>query len=202
VETILRMERRSLWPDATPTWHPIETSFAGDPKQKASYALVTDGEFIQVSFRVAGKPFALNSPIPGTFYEGLWFADCGEFWLYSPESDRYLEFNVGPEGAWWGQAFSAPRVRDLTCDPPTVSTQVLPVPEGWGTQITFPWKDVERSLGTNANLLANVTLVLGGCGDPDTPENHFHSVAEFIGGKKDFHRPKDWLTLIVDGDIL
>jgi hypothetical protein len=127
------------------------------------------------------------------FFEGLWYGDCGEFFLYAPSTQRYIEVNVAPNGAWWSCVFSAPRVRDLACSPPAISRTVDALDRGWQVGFSLELEEVFRCLGSVEDVRGNITLILGGCPDDDPPLGNLHSAAHLK--EVDFHRPQDFVLL-------
>jgi hypothetical protein len=171
----------------------FETSFAGAPKVPASYALTHNEAELQIEFRVETTPHVCPEAAAGEFYEGLWRFDCGELWLASPVTGRYIEFNLAPNGAWWACVFSAARVRDLGTAPPIVTTQGRFAAEGWTASLSVAWADIRRCLQDEAEPNANLTLVVGGCPDENAPLENLHTVCPL--SEVDFHRPQDWQPL-------
>lgn len=131
---------------------------------------------------------------PNQYFEGLWRGDCGELWLASSESSRYIEVNLAPNGAWWTCVFSSPRIRDINCPSPQCQDlQSEALGQYWQASLTLPWTEIFRCLQSEEPPVANVTIVLGGCPDHDAPHENLHSAVPL--GAVDFHRPQDWVPL-------
>lgn len=128
------------------------------------------------------------------FVEGLWRFDCAELFLLNPANSRYVEFNFSPSGAWWCCAFSAPRQRDTSVQPPNVRFENAEIrSDGWTLEVSLDWSDIEAILGSREGLKGNVTLILGGCPDENPPLENLLTVAPLTA--VDFHRPHEWLPL-------
>ncbi len=174
-------------------WRQFETSFAGPPKHEAAYRIQDDGTGMLVSFMASKTPLELKMSFLDFIVEGLWRADCGELWLYSPSTGRYIEINVAPNGAWWACVFSAPRLRDEECERPKCDTTRADSKSGWLSTIYVSWDEIRRCLQSTEDLHANVTLILDGCPDVDPPLENLHSAVKL--GAVDFHRPHEWVPL-------
>jgi hypothetical protein len=159
-----------------------------------AYRLLVTELGLEVAFTAQKVPLIIELTQEGQYFEGLWKADCGELWLACPENGRYIELNLGANGAWWSCAFSSPRVRDLECRPPLcieIKTEALG--QYWQASLTLPWSEIFRCLQSEEAPVGNVTLVLGGCPDVDAPLENLHSAVPL--GAVDFHRPQDWVPL-------
>lgn len=173
----------------------FKSSFAGPASAQAGYCLEVFEEpgVLAVSFEVHQKPAYLESISAGTFYEGLWRYDCGELWLYSPSTQRYVEFNLAPNGAWWASVFSSPRIRDESCIPPICDTSSVERADAWFCSLKVEISEIKRCLGTIEDLHANVTLILGGCPDFDVPLENLHTIVPLPA--VNFHMPGHWLPI-------
>ena len=175
-------------------WRPFRDSFAGPATYDGAYRLLVTEAGLQVSFLAQKAPVVIDLTQKGQFFEGLWRADCGELWLTCPESGRYIEVNLGPNGAWWACVFTSPRIRDTECTPPLcmdIESEALGT--FWRASLTIPWTEVFRCLQSDDAPNANVTLVLGGCDHPQEKLENLHSIVSL--GAHDFHRPQDWVPL-------
>ena len=123
---------------------------------------------------------------PGAFTEGLWEWDVAELFLSDPESGRYLELNLAPNGAWWAATFTAPRVR-AAVQPGfegLIRAHAEETPgDGWCAALRIPLALLEREIGYGQMTKANVTAILG------SPDQTFHSAAKLPGAVPDFHQP-------------
>ena len=139
-------------------------------------------------FRASCPAPALINPAarPGAFCPELWKYDTAEFFLASPVTGHYLEFNLCPNGAWWAQAFSAPRVAADTPAPEGVLTEAAYTPTGWSTQAAIPLTELGRlGLDPRHCLLAAAAIV-------HSPDYLFLTTADNQTGEPDFHRPACW----------
>ncbi len=180
--------------EAMSDWQMFTTSFSGPSNHECAYRLLVAEDGLQVSFLAKKPPLIIDLAQPNQFCEGLWRGDCGELWLASLESSRYIEVNLAPNGAWWTCVFSSPRIRDLDCPPPqSQNLQSESLGQYWQASLVLPWTEVFRCLQSKEAPLANVTLVLGGCDHPDEKLENLHSIVSL--GAHDFHRPQDWVPL-------
>ena len=87
----------------TSDWYDVEV------EARTAFGFATDPNSFH--FRVIRDAPARVHPDarPGVFTADLWQFDAAEFFLVSPDIDRYLEFNLAPNGAWWSCEFTAPR---------------------------------------------------------------------------------------------
>ena len=171
------------------TWYTFKSSFAGPPQAECAYRFDLENEFFEIAFLVQIAPFINPDTTLQGFFEGLWHHDCGELWLCNPESGRYIEINLAPDGAWWSCVFSSPRVRDIECPHPKCSVKSFPSKGGWTATLQIPKTEIKRCLSDVDNLVGNITLVLGG----DSELENLHSAVPL--GAMDFHRPQDWVPL-------
>lgn len=129
---------------------------------------------------------------PGGFQADLWRWDVAEWFVAHPDSGRYLEFNLAPNGAWWSCEFTAPRVRADETDIafPEVATFADLAPDGtWVAAMAIPIDLLEARIGFGTGSTANVTMILG------SPAQRFLSAAPLGGGPPDFHRPERFTEL-------
>lgn len=155
-----------------------------DPAVSFSFEL-TDRDLI---FRASCPVPATINPAarPGAFCPELWKYDTAEFFLASPVSGHYLEFNLCPNGAWWAQAFSAPRVQDNVPPPTGVVTTAEFTPTSWNTQASIPLTELARlGLDPRHCQLAAAAIV-------HSPDYLFLTTAANQTGEPDFHRPDCW----------
>lgn len=129
---------------------------------------------------------------PGAFQTELWRWDVAEWFVAHPDSGRYLEFNLAPNGAWWSCEFTAPRMRADATDIafPEVATFADLAPDGaWVAAMAIPIDLLEARIGFGPGSTANVAMILG------SPAQRFLSAAPLGGGPPDFHRPERFAEL-------
>lgn len=139
-------------------------------------------------FRAARRAPAVIHPEarPGAFCAELWRYDTAEFFMGQAEGGRYLEFNLCPNGAWWAQAFDAPRVAAAEAAPQGVRATGQCEPEGWECCARIPLSELIRlGLDPRACRLAFTAIL-------NTPQQIFLTTAEDLSGEPDFHRPSSW----------
>lgn len=129
---------------------------------------------------------------PGTFQEELWKYDVGEWFLYSPESGQYWEFNLSPNGAWWSCGFSAPRLQDPGMAVPSgVETRAEQTSDSWLAMAKIPLHELapvakEKDLSL---LKMAVTFIL------ESPRQVFLTSAAIDTPDPDFHLPGSYGSL-------
>ena len=165
----------------------IQNDWLGNPLDvPAAFGLAIDhGSFWFVASR--RKPALLHPDArPGKFTPELWKYDVAEFFLKHPESGRYLEFNLAPNGAWWSAEFTAPRVRahEEDLEVPGVKTYAELSPDGsWLTAASIPLEVLQARFGFGSESLINVTFIV------DSPEQKFLTATPAPeGADPDFHR--------------
>ncbi len=128
----------------------------------------------------------------GVFQELLWKYDTAEFFIATAGADRYIEFNLAPNGAWWAAAFTGPRV---------VNTAMPQVPEsvvatghagntGWECEARLPlrWLEYMDIIPGKSPLRLAAAAIL------NSPQQIFLTTACDTSGKPDFHHPWHWET--------
>ena len=109
-----------------------------------------------------------------------------ELFIKDAHSDRYLEFNLAPNGAWWSAEFTSPRVKADNEDIPIVGVRTYAKISGdgcWQAAASIPLSFLESDFSFGQGSRINVTFIV------DSPEQKFLSVAELRGAKPDFHQP-------------
>ena len=123
---------------------------------------------------------------PGQFFEGLWQHDVAEVFFLEPESGRYLEVNLAPNGAWWACWHSGARVRQKRQpDFSKIEAHGLTNEHRWEASIHLP----TALFASVATLRFNMTFVL------NSPKQSFLSLAQLPGKQPDFHQPEHFLEL-------
>ncbi len=126
----------------------------------------------------------------GQFQEHLWKYDTAEFFIATADAERYLEFNLAPNGAWWAAAFTAPRLQEtaLPTVPQGVRAHGHAGASGWECEAQLPLAPLRLmgiSPGESPFRLA-AAAILG------SPEQRFLTTATEADGRPDFHRPWSW----------
>lgn len=123
---------------------------------------------------------------PGRFQAELWRYDVAELFLAHPESGRYLELNLAPNGAWWSCEFTAPRLRaeEVEIAMPEVATFAELGPQGgWIAAMAIPLDLLRARIDFGEGTRGNLSFLL------ESPSQRAVSVADLGGGEPDFHRP-------------
>lgn len=151
-----------------------------------AYSLAMDGQrlWFVAHHRKAASPHPQARP--GKFMAELWRYDVAELFISHPESGRYFEFNLAPNGAWWSCEFSAPRVRveEIDIAMPEVATFSDMAADGsWVAAMALPLDLLKARLDFGPQTRANVTMIL------NSPDQQFVSAADLGSGEPDFHQP-------------
>lgn len=140
-------------------------------------------------FVAAGKTPAQIHPQarPGQFLAELWKFDCVEFFIANARSERYLEFNLAANGAWWSAEFIGPRQRAEVQHVafPEVATFAELSPEGgWLSAMAIPLDLLQARIDWSLESFVNVTAIV------ETPQQRFVSANPLPGDTPDFHQPQ------------
>ena len=125
---------------------------------------------------------------PGEFREELWKYDAAEFFITTPSGDKYMEFNLSPNGAWWASVFCAPRVVAAGYEHwrPQVQASGQSTEEGWACEALIPTAALEQVGITPADCKLAVCAILS------SPKQVFLTSALPCDTQPDFHRPDLW----------
>lgn len=186
-------EEELSWESHDPLWSSSDRDWYGSEFDIApGYSLVTDRSHLWFSvFRNKHAVLAADAQ-PHRFVEGLWLGDVAELFIKDAHQDRYLEFNLAANGAWWSAVFLRPRVR--------ISTENTPIPGvrtysrispdgGWCAAAALPLRFLESEFGFGPRSKLNVTFIL------DSPEQRFISISKLPGEKPDFHQPNHFQSI-------
>ena len=166
----------------------IETDWYGSKLDKAPKYFFTLSE-THLHFWAGQKGLAGShhpTAQPGQFHAELWRFDVAEFFLTSPNSSHYLEFNLSPNGAWWSCAFEAPRVA-ASGNPqaiPGVTTESQQTSSSWWAHAAIPRAWLEQHLGLGPDSHLNATFIL------NSPDQLFATASDLGDGEPNFHRPE------------
>lgn len=162
-------------------WH------GGELDRPAGFSLAMDRRRLWF-IATHGRPAVLHPRSrPGKYLAGLWEYDVAELFIAAPGSDRYFEFNLSPNGAWWSCEFKSPRVREEEMDVvmPEVATHAELAPDGgWVAAMSVPLDLLRARLDFGPECRVNVAMIL------NHPEPRYLSAADLGGGTPDFHRPE------------
>jgi len=152
----------------------------------AAFSLVADLRFLW--FVASHRRPAILHPKarPGCFLAGLWNYDVAELFLSDPQSGRYFEFNLAPNGAWWCCEMTAPRVREDEADiamPGVVTYSEVAADGAWVAAMKIPLDLLVARLDFGPLTRGNVTMIL------ESPAQRWLSLAELAAGEPDFHQP-------------
>ena len=127
---------------------------------------------------------------PNQFTRELWKYDVAEFFLFNPDNDRYLEFNLSPNGAWWAAEFSGPREGMGEAPLQGVKTHSeLGADGSWLVAAQFDLQMMQERFYFGAESRMNATFII------NSPDQKFISVADLGDGEPDFHQPEKFKPL-------
>jgi len=154
------------------------------PPAQISLSTQKGGLLLQAAREDSCRPHPLSHP--HEFFEGLWEFDVAEAFILEPESGRYLEVNLAPNGAWWACLHSGIRERE-TRQPSFEGTEALGKiePNRWEASLFLP----DSLFSSLEGLRINATFIL------NSPAQTFHSLAKLPGEQPDFHQPDHFLPL-------
>ena len=176
------------WEGLDPRWSMVDRDWHGQPVAvPAAFALAVDRSHLW--FVAAREKRASISPDTGPceFTEALWCYDVAELFIKDAHSDRYLEINLAPNGAWWSAEFVGPRVRACTEDIPIVGVKTYSKTSAdgyWQAAASIPLSFLKSDFSFGQGSRVNVTFIV------DSPEQKFLSIAALPGAKPDFHQPE------------
>ncbi len=180
-----------LQSSANAPWQHIPCEWFGTPVEppfEFRFHLTEDA----LVFCARRKSPALLHPeaLEGEFRELLWKYDTAEFFIVSPGEERYLEFNLAPNGAWWSAVFTDPRVVDPTVPavPAGVVARGKATSEGWECEVSLPL----ASLAEMGLTPADTPCRIAAAAIRTRPEQIFLTTATDTTGKPDFHHPWHW----------
>lgn len=137
---------------------------------------------------------------PGRFQAELWKYDVAELFLADPQSGRYLELNLAPNGAWWSCEFTGPRQRaeEIEIAVPEVATFAELAPNGgWLSAMAVPLDLLQARIDFGESTRANVAFIL------NSPQQRLLTATDLGGGEPDFHLPDRFASLtFIDADLL
>jgi len=134
-------------------------------------------------------PLAPRESFPANgFLEGLWKQDVAECFIATPALGTYTEYNLSPGGAWWAAQLIGPRLRQ---DP-------QPSPERFSVRSESAWEASHWIAGMSVPLPDPDACTLNFTAIVTRPEGRqFYSLAPLGGDRPDFHRPGEWLPLLL-----
>ncbi len=154
-------------------------------RAERSYSVARTATALYVAYRIAGD-FQLH-PLarPGSFIEGLWEYDLVELFLLDSGGERYEEFNIAPNGAWWRCVFSSYRVREDAVDyaEPSPGIATSQRNGSWSVAIGIPFSQLNIDFRAREGERLNVcAIVSNGHG------REYLSTAPLDAVKPDFHQ--------------
>ena len=177
----------------------LSTDWDGKLVKPALYfALAADTQALWFLARRKAKAFVHPEGQAGCFQPELWRYDVAEWFLCHPKTGAYWEFNLSPNGAWWSQGFSAPRVPDLEwgqLEGVETSAFFDSEQEEWVSMARIPWASLGPVFTHRPYHEAIIEMKLAVTAILESPEQVFLTTALNQIGDADFHRPKDFNSL-------
>lgn len=192
----------TIFTSPTPlSWGNLDVPLLGMDKDLAGEAMLPAAAFSLVMdpqrlwFLASHRAAASLHPDarPGGFLAGLWQHDVAELFLADPESGRYLEINLAPNGAWWTCEFTAPRVRAEEVDiamPEVATFSEMAADGSWVAAMAIPLDLLKARLDFGEHTRMNVTMILG------SPAQRFVSAVDLGAGEPDFHQPAKFPKIV------
>lgn len=185
--TVFTSSRPLVWGEMDVPLFGLNKDVHGVPLQvPAAFSVVMDTRCL---WFIANhrKPARLHPRArPGAFQTELWQYDVAEIFLADAAGERYFEFNLAPNGAWWSCEFTAPRKRaeEVEIAMPEVATFSEISPEGaWLAAMALPLDLLRSRLDFGPESRLNITMIL------ESPAQKFTSAADLGSGPPDFHQP-------------
>lgn len=152
----------------------------------ASYAVVMDPQHLWFIANHRRPASVHPQARPGLFQNELWKYDVAELFVTDPLNQRYFEFNLAPNGAWWSCEFTAARVRADEADiamPEVATFSDMSADGSWIAAMAIPLDLLKARLNFGAGSRMNVAMIL------ESPEQKLMSTTDLGGGTPDFHQP-------------
>lgn len=178
---------RLSWDALDPSWSHIERDWYGQQMPvSAAFGLVLDSTDLWFVAKRDQQPKVLPDAVPHEFTPELWRYDVAELFIRDACSDRYLEFNLAPNGAWWSAEFDQARQRSSTDDIVIQGVRTyakVSASGGWQAAASIPVSYLKSVFEFGANTSLNVAFIV------DSPQQSFLSMAKLPGSQPDFHQP-------------
>lgn len=159
----------------------------------AAFALSVDGRSLWFLALHAAPPALHPESTPGKFMPGLWNHDVAECFLSDPNGTRYLELNLAPNGAWWSQVFSSPRIPACAENSPISGVETyseLAADGSWVAAMSIPLATLCPLISFGQTSRCNVNFILG-----NSPRR-FLTAARLLGKSPDFHQPEHFPVVV------
>lgn len=179
-------EKKLSWGELDLPLLGISSDWFGAPLDPPlAFSLTADTKNLWFVATRQSEAFTHPASSPGAFTPELWKYDTAELFIADSKTERYIEFNLAPNGAWWAAEFSSPRV--LSELQPDFQSHVIPhaddKPGQWLATLAIPLDFLKEAIDFGAETKANITFIL------NSPAQTFHSIAKLPGDQPDFHQP-------------
>lgn len=178
----------------------IDKNWQGESlKTPAGFGMAMDHEnFWFVASR--NKPASTHpDAYSGRFTPELWKYDVAEFFMYDPLSERYLEFNLAANAAWWCAEFTEPRHRAYEEDVEMIGVRAYSdlSPDGsWVAAVSIPLDILKARVNFGASSQMNVSFII------ESPDQQFLTANAPQGEEPDFHQIELFKTVqILEGGV-
>ena len=180
-------KNRLSWDTLDLSWSSMERDWYGEHVGvSAAFTVALDQEDLWFIASREQKPMVLPDALPHEFTPELWRYDVAELFIKDMSSDRYLEFNLAPNGAWWSAEFKRARLRSSADDIPIQGVKTYAKESargGWQAAASIPRSYLKAAFGFGEGTALNVAFIL------NSPQQAFLSMAKMPGPKPDFHQP-------------
>lgn len=97
-----------------------------------------------------------------TFTPNLWEYTVAEIFFFNKQTERYQEYNIAPNGAWWQASFSDYRTSTTTRSPEHLKIEPLSYRNNnfWVTGFSMPVQNINNPF-SEENLLIQVCGISG-----------------------------------------
>lgn len=174
----------------------LDSDWFGVPiKDTIEWSLACDPESLWFVTATTAKLSGDKELTLGEFHEGLWQMDCLELFMRNGKSGEYIEWNLGPQGAWWQCYFSSYRQR-AALQPIASDTEVLMKSSG---DMVFRILRLPLSLFSDKTLdswQAHVSAIV------QSPEQRFVSSSPASDIAPDFHYAGCFKKLVISGEAI
>jgi len=156
------------------------------PPVRLALTLTETDLLFTASRATTAKPHPQSSE--GKFLTELWRYDVAELFLLEPESGRYLEINLAPNGGWWACWFV--RMREPSPEQPNFESLSIHAKgelseSHWEASIRLPLSLFENP----ATLRYNFTAIV------NSPKQRFLTAFPLGPEQPDFHQPSRFQPL-------
>ncbi len=154
--------------------------------EPCKFTLLKDPEFLWFISVFSHSANIHPAASPGIFTPELWKYDVAELFLANPNTEKYLEFNLTSNGAWWASEFSS--IRNPSAHQPDFTTHIRPHQDLAKTHhsvvgLQIPLNFLKKEIDFGVTTAANITVIC------DSPSQSYLSASKLPGVQPNFHQP-------------